>query len=853
MRFVRARMASSALAMSIVYASTTCAAPPPSPSTRYDIPSEPMSAALLDAGRISGKQILFPGEQMTGRMSPALHGDLPVEQALAKLLQGTPFTIESTPDAIFIRGRSEAASASTGDAASASQIIVTGTRITGAAVASSKITVTAADIERGGFTDLGQALRAVPQNFSGGQNPGVSTGAVAGGIANQNITGGSSVNLRGLGPDATLTLFNGNRLAYGGFSQGVDVSAIPVDALARVDIVPDGASAIYGSDAVAGVVNVVLRQDLDGGILGSTIGGATEGGDFSQSYSAVAGAHWDGGRVLATYNYRQNSAIQAGQRSYTAYLDAPFQLLPESRDHSAIIEVAQRVLPGVEFSDDTLFNRRMFSSAQSAYGELLTTRTADWGITTAPSLRITAGAGWTFHFNGVYSDEHTKPKEDDFYQGISVFSSSTCYCNRLYSGEAFVEGAPVHLPAGSARIVIGGGFRTTRLADRDLLTAETVEGGNQKDGFGYAELFVPIIAPSQQIGLVHALSVTAAGRYDHYNRFGGVGTPKLGVIYSPLNGLDLKFSWGQSFKAPTLLQQFQTRSASLIPANSLVGSTASEDATALYTEGGSANLKPERATTSSWTIEYHSPARKHLDASLTYFRVSYRDRVLEPIGRYVNALNPSYSDYVVVDPSAAQAAAAIAASSTGLQNFAGMPYDPADVAYLIDNHYTNIARQKIQGIDLSISDREPVGRGALVLTFDGSWLDSRQKNGSTSTDFDLSGTVWNPPRFRYRAGVGWDGPRLEAFAFLNYLSGISDTRFDPPHGGASMATVDLSVNYTFAGQGSALNGTKIGLSIQNLLDEKPPYLTPAAYSEPYDSTNYSAVGRFISFSISKKI
>src|SRR5690606_39717167 len=66
------------------------------------------------------------------------------------------------------------------------------------------------------------------------------------------VTGGSSLNLRGLGPDATLTLLNGRRMAYSGFVQAVDIGAIPVEAVDRVEIVADGASAIYGSDAVGG-------------------------------------------------------------------------------------------------------------------------------------------------------------------------------------------------------------------------------------------------------------------------------------------------------------------------------------------------------------------------------------------------------------------------------------------------------------------------------------------------------------------------------------------------------------------------------------------------------------------------
>src|SRR6185312_11142654 len=159
------------------------------------------------------------------------------------------------------------------------------------------------DIREEGFTDLGEVIRSVPQNFTGGQNPGVFMGGnlTGGGLANQNVTGGSGLNLRGLGPDASLTLLNGHRLAYSGFSQAVDISAIPVDAVERIEVMADGASAIYGSDAVGGVANVILKRAFDGVTLGSRFGGATDGGLTTREYTATAGTTWASGGLIATY------------------------------------------------------------------------------------------------------------------------------------------------------------------------------------------------------------------------------------------------------------------------------------------------------------------------------------------------------------------------------------------------------------------------------------------------------------------------------------------------------------------------------------------------------------------------
>src|SRR6185312_1480191 len=112
--------------------------------------------------------------------------------------------------------------------------------------------------------------------------------------------GGSGLNLRGLGPDATLTLLNGRRMSYDGLFQAVDISAIPADAVDRIEIMPDGASAIYGSDAVGGVANVILKRDFNGVTVGTRYGGATDGGLITHEYNVTAGTTWaTGGLIVA--------------------------------------------------------------------------------------------------------------------------------------------------------------------------------------------------------------------------------------------------------------------------------------------------------------------------------------------------------------------------------------------------------------------------------------------------------------------------------------------------------------------------------------------------------------------------
>src|SRR5690606_30794358 len=227
---------------------------------------------------------------------------------------------------------------------------VTGTRIKGGSVPSPLITIGTEQIREEGFSDLGEVIRSVPQNFSGGQNPGVAGGATAGagGLANQNVTGGSSLNLRGAGPDATLTLLNGRRLSYGGFVQGVDISAIPVEAVDRIEIGADGASAIYGSDAGGGVGNVILQRDFDGVRLGTRHGGATSGGADTREYTLTAGTTWRNGGVISTFKDASVDPVFARQREYTRYMADRSTLWPASELQSGLASAHQSIGDFVE-------------------------------------------------------------------------------------------------------------------------------------------------------------------------------------------------------------------------------------------------------------------------------------------------------------------------------------------------------------------------------------------------------------------------------------------------------------------------------------------------------------------------
>jgi iron complex outermembrane receptor protein len=192
------------------------------------------------------------------------------------------------------------------------QIVVTGSRIRGLApVGSTVVSVTRADIDASGAVSTAGLLQEVPQVF----NLGVSESSRGQSGGSGNITYGSSVNLRGIGPYATLTLINGHRaVAQGTTGSGIDPSIIPMLALQRVEIVADGASAIYGSDAVAGVVNLILRRNVEGVEAFARYG--TADGYNERQAGALWGHKWKGGQITATFQNDYHTALNGQSRNF---------------------------------------------------------------------------------------------------------------------------------------------------------------------------------------------------------------------------------------------------------------------------------------------------------------------------------------------------------------------------------------------------------------------------------------------------------------------------------------------------------------------------------------------------------
>ena len=210
----------------------------------------------------------------------------------------------------------QAASDDSPDVAVIEKITVTGTRIpaidgqTGLPVQ----VITREAIERANFQTSAELVQSISTTFSA-FNEAQSLGSTA-------QPGFAAVALRGLGHQATLVLLNGRRIANYAFTTiGADLNAIPLSAVERVEVLRDGASAIYGSDAIAGVINFILRKNYNGVEAHAQYTSPEHTGGYAQRYNVTAGygdPALQGFNAFATIDYQKFGGIQARDRPFAA-------------------------------------------------------------------------------------------------------------------------------------------------------------------------------------------------------------------------------------------------------------------------------------------------------------------------------------------------------------------------------------------------------------------------------------------------------------------------------------------------------------------------------------------------------
>lgn len=282
----------------------------------YDIPAQDAVSALQEFARQSGRQVLFPYAIASGRRVEALRGDFEESEALRRLLEQARLRVISDDGTTITLGEQSrpAGTAADGQVHSLDRVTVTGSHIKRVQVEGPApvLVVSAADIEAQGATTVYEALETLTQFTGGVQNEMNTSG----------FTPNASVlNMRGLGPNYNLILLNGHRLAdypqpYNSKSSAVDLNTLPAAAIERIELLSSGASSIYGSDAVSGVINIITRTGIDSDRWSLRGGTTTMGGGDNVTAQWTGGKSSDKASLSYAFEYYAREMINGYDRDF---------------------------------------------------------------------------------------------------------------------------------------------------------------------------------------------------------------------------------------------------------------------------------------------------------------------------------------------------------------------------------------------------------------------------------------------------------------------------------------------------------------------------------------------------------
>lgn len=284
--------------------------------SHIELKVQPLSQALNDLARQAGVNIIVSGNLADGRQAPAISADLTAVQALKLLLKGTELEAQPLGSGNFVIVQAAPIQAS---APVLSRVVVTGSNISSRAGTEGPNAVQVIDAEaigKSGKQTVGEVLRTISAFNGRSDNENTSSNWGA---------GSSAVGLHGLSSKNTLVLLNGRRLASYGFpnmlsDMSPDINSLPSAAIERIEILKDGASAVYGSDAVAGVINLITRQNYQGLEGKMSNGYASQGGAAEKKvilFGGLGDLDHDGYNLFFSFDAYQRDRLDQNQRDLT--------------------------------------------------------------------------------------------------------------------------------------------------------------------------------------------------------------------------------------------------------------------------------------------------------------------------------------------------------------------------------------------------------------------------------------------------------------------------------------------------------------------------------------------------------
>ncbi len=328
--------------------------------------------------------------------------------------------------------------------------------------ASPVVTLDRANIEASGKLTLGDALQQLPSVQGNATNTQNNTNG--GGVASPNLEGGDGaarISLRGLGEDRTLMLVDGQRLA------NQDLNMIPQSMIERVDVLAEGASTVYGSDAIGGVVNFILRKDFKGAELSINDGISSHGDGQRHGFDLTLGESGERGSIVVGLDYNKYDPVLATRRDFSAH-----QLYLSS---GVITPSGSSNIPTGKIQVPALVSQLGCSSGYVTRAQGSGSSQGDY--------RCYRGASDTFNYNAYNYIETEQERTNAFALGTYKFTDDiTGYANVFYD---HTHSSGQDAPEGTSANSDGWYVLASNPNNPFGITFGTPPGGGTNSGYGF--------------------------------------------------------------------------------------------------------------------------------------------------------------------------------------------------------------------------------------------------------------------------------------------------------------------------------------------------------------------------------
>ena len=672
------------------------------------------------------------------------------------------------------------------------------------------------------------------------------------------------ISLRGLNPNQTLVLVNGHRrhdtsfLYIDGFADGatpVDVDLIPPALIDHIEVLRDGAAAQYGSDAIAGVVNIILKSTDHGGIASSEIGQTQAGDGFvvqaGGEQSAKLGPN---GFIDLSVDYRhQDHTVRDDDDDRTGSVVTKILGDPESTRYDCGVNAGLDLADGVQlYSTDTYAYRftgvnqvyRLPTSLPELYpgGFTPLQTTFENDFSAAVGVKGDDLLGWNWDLSSIYGgdflDDNLRNSANiALYEatgstptGIHLANfSSTQLTNDLdlrRSVQPSFWWSPVTLAGGIEQRYETYGTGVGSPASY-LYGGSQAQAGLLPSDAGPHSRVVYSAYGDISTNLTRAWQVDLAGRYEHYTDFGDTYDGKISTRYDISRAVGLRATLSNGTRAPSLANEYY--SALAVGPDSASGTLAANSAAAELL--GASPLKPERSTNLTAGIVLNPVDRLH--ATIDAYQIDIRDRIVS---------GPGLSGDAAIE-------------ALGVQGIAVSPaLTPDDVSA---SFFTNAASTRTRGVDITLSYTTPLGiwHGRPLGTID--WDASLNANysrithansladgSSALTSQNIAYLTTSTPKNRLTIGGRWHlerwdlllheqryGETIDELTYFEGPNAYSTTDFFRFYNRPRWIT-NVEVDYR------PVRHLRLALGANNLFDDYPTRI-PAQNgyygSEPYDS------------------